>query len=188
MNPSARARHPECVRRSRAGLAIAAATVVGAAGCAEDPTRKSGWEGFAPGSFVHLRITTTWSDPAKAPDVVETKHTLVEVTDQGWVTRVETRKADRWIPAEPRRVLRSPPPVHDPGAKLEDLGKEKVTIEGIEYECAKTKSVLAERTSISWTHEKLGVLKWETASDGDDRMWMLVTRLAAKAMVAGKEI
>jgi hypothetical protein len=166
-------------------VAIALAGAVAHAGPG-DPTRKSGWEGLAPGSFVHLRITSSFTDPGVtiAPTTVELKHTLLETTNEGWGVKVETKdsKGERWLVTEPRRFVRAPPDIHHSGAKLETLGTETITIEGVAYECVKRKSVVRTE-AFSWTHEKHGVLKSESGGKT-----MLVTRLSVRLAVAGKEL
>src|SRR5688572_18091917 len=121
------------VRTSPRGIGlVAAVALAGGVAHAADPTRKSGWEGFAPGSFVRLEVTTTFTDPAAktSPTTIEVKHTLVETTNEGSVVKVETREGERWVTSEPRRLVRHLPPIHPDGVKIETLGTEKVTIEG----------------------------------------------------------
>ena len=116
-------------------------------------------------------------------DPVQTD-TLLETTNEGWGVKVETKdsEGERWLVTEPRRFVRAPPDIHHSGAKLETLGTETITIEGVAYECVKRKSVVRTE-AFSWTHEKHGVLKSESGGKT-----MLVTRLSVRLAVAGKEL
>jgi hypothetical protein len=178
--------------RLAAGLAVlvAFASVASAA----DPVKvKSPWD-FGVGSFVHMKMTTKMSmpgAPAMPDQVSETKQTLVKITDEAWIVKTETKMGETWMTGTefpwPRKV--NPGEVtKDVKVETEELGTEKVTVEGTAYECKKVRMKGAFGTTTTWVNEKLGALKTETETPGTGTTTMVVTALAKKAKAGDKEV
>ena len=166
-----------------------AAAVLGAfstASAGDPPPYKGPWDGFGAGSSVTTKSTT--SMPGMDATSTETRQTLVKVTDEAYVVKSEMKVGEEWMGQEmtiPRKATGEDPNLPKP--KIEDLGTEKVTVDGQDYECKKQKTVTGDASAISWTHEKHGALKVEsTYPTGGSTM--LVTKLSTKVKVAGKEL
>lgn len=147
------------------------------------------WDGFGEGSTVHLKTTTEMGFPGVPPQTSEQRQTLVKITPEQYLIKHETKVGEQWMGSEtpyPRKVAGA---TRDgaPEAKPEDLGTEAVAVEGKEYACKKMRYVVGGFTTTTWTHEKEGVLRNETKGTGAESS-MVVTRLAFKATVAGKEL
>ena len=169
--------------------ALALATVASAA---EAPGPKSPWEGFGVGSWVHLKTTTKTRGPGLSmPDeTTETRETLAKVTAEAHTTKRETKTTTGWEvvgeSVHARRVEESPP-----GVETEDLGTEKLVVEGKAIECKKVRTKFARTIITTWTSRTYGVLKTESDNDaGGGKTYALrtVTALAKKVKIAGKEL
>jgi hypothetical protein len=169
-----------------------AAAVLGAfatAAAAEPPPVKGPWDGFGAGSSVTQKSTMTSSMAEMPATTTETRTTLVKVTDDACVIKTETEVGEEWMGQEmtiPRKATGTEDP-NLPKPKVEDLGTEKVTVDGTDYECKKQKTVMDGSSGISWTHEKHGVLKVESTHQGGTST-ILVTKLSTKVAVGGKEV
>jgi hypothetical protein len=171
-------------------FAAVAAFVVASAAQAEDaPAWKDGWTSFKPGSSVTMKISMKMSMPGMPEQPpTETRQTLVSVTDKEYVVKTETNMMGTWSGQDmtfPRKATGEgmdvkPPPV-------EELGEEKVSVEGTDYATKKTKIVSNGATVITWTSKEHGALKVET-NGPDVKSTMVVTALAKKVTVAGKEV
>jgi len=173
--------------------AFVAAAVLGAfstAWAGDPPPVKNPWEGFGVGSTVTEKTTASAPMPGMEPQTTETRKTLTQITDEAYVVKHETKVGDQWMPQDipfPRKMTGKEDP-NAPKPKVEDLGSEKVSVEGTDYDCKKQKTILPGSTSLTWTHEKHGILKMEGTTEGAGSTSMVVTKLATKATVAGKEI
>jgi hypothetical protein len=148
---------------------------------------KGMWDGLGVGSFVHQKTTSKTSGIAGVPDqpptVSETKMTLVKVTDDAWIVKIESKMGDDWMPG----VEMTYPRKGTPQPKVEDLGEEKVTVDGQELVCRKEKTVIAEATTLSWRSEKYGPVKSETTVAGSTSTWA-VTKLSGKTKIGSVEL
>ena len=152
---------------------------------------KGMWEGCKEGSWVLNKTTTKGSmTGGEAPDTVsEMRQTLVKVTDEAWTVKMEMKVGDTWgEPMEvpyPRIAAKAAVDAKD-APKPEELGTEKVKVDGKDYDCKKTKQTEGKTSTISWVNEAEGLLKSETT--GELTMSMLVTTLAKKAKIGEKEV
>src|SRR5688500_3505161 len=160
--------------RARVLLAVVAALVIATAASANDaPGPKSPWEGFGAGSWVHRKKTTKMSAPGLSmpEEIAETRETLVRVTDDAHMVHRETKTASGWESSGefpfPRRAAAASMPEDGPVPRVEpeDLGTEKVTVEGKAIICKKARTKVASTTTTTWTSQAHGVLKTETESD-----------------------
>ena len=178
--------------RARAPLAVAAVLAVLAplSFAAFEP--KGEWDGFGQGSWVLLRSTTkTISPDAHVDNVSEMRKTLVKVTDAEWTVRMETKKGDTWGEATPLTIPRvAPKGTPDPKdmPKVEEIGAEKLTIDGKEYACKKQKITFMGYVTLSWSSDEYGELKSETTEPDGSKSTKEVTSLAKKVKVAGKDV
>jgi hypothetical protein len=177
------------MRRSLLVLPSALLLLLAAAPARAADAPKGPWDGFGVGSSVTTKTTTKMSMPGVPEQAMKSRMTLVKVTDDAYVLEMENEVAGQWNGQEitiPRKAPTGAGAM--PEAKFEELGEEKVTVEGKEYACKKRKAVMAGATTITWTHDTHGVLKMEGTMPGDTSTTMTVTRLEAKATVAGKEL
>jgi hypothetical protein len=183
--------------RARPLVAVAALLSLAAAASADAARPKLPWEGFGVGSYVHTKQSTKMSMagmPAMPEQpATETKQTLVKVTDEAWTVKTETKMGETWTGGTemvlPRKFSTDKVPGMDPKVVPEELGSEKVTVEGTAYDCKKTKVKTAQGGTVTaWTHEKEGALKTETEIPGQGTMTMTVTALAKKAKAGDKEV
>src|SRR5262245_52761498 len=127
---------------------------------AEETKVKLPWDGFGVGSFVHQKSTSTTTGPGMEnvpPQVTEMKQTLVKVTDDAYTVKNETKMGEEWQGMEipfPRKGTGAEQDTKGP--KPEDLGEEKVSVDGTDITCKKTRLVADGATTTSWTHEKHG--------------------------------
>src|SRR5262245_43346529 len=108
---------------------------------AEDAKVKVGWEGFGVGSYVHQKTTTKLSGPGMPempPQTTETKITLVKVTDDAFTVKSEAKSGEMDWQGTEVAIPRKGTGVEGKDEKPEDLGEEKVTVEGTEIVCKKT--------------------------------------------------
>jgi hypothetical protein len=176
--------------RSIARNGWVAAVVLGlaATSSAGETPIKGPWDGFGVGSWVTSKDSTAMAGmPAQS---TETKQTLVKVTDAEYVISMEMKMGDMAMPAQEVKIPRiaTGSPTTDPKAVVEDLGKEKVTVDGSDYECVKKKTTLDGNATTTWTHDKHGVLKFEGSTANGGTTAMVVVKLSAKTTVAGKEL
>jgi len=185
----------------RAGIVVGVTVVslAAAAWAGDPPAVKMPWDGFGADSYVQYKATTKVTMPGQAmpEQVTETKETLVKVTDEAFTVRYETKAPTGWTKTAeiqiPRKISKLPMPTGDePKAATEDLGTEKVTVEGKEIECKKVRvKVAGASTTTTWTSETHGVLKFETEYEiggVKTSSSRVVTALAKKVTIAGKEI
>jgi hypothetical protein len=174
-------------------LSPAAAVLVLAAAApslAEQPS-KNPWHGFGPGSTVHRKMVTTSSMGAMAlpSQTVEMRETVVSATADEVVLKIEQKMGEMpWQGQETKIPLKASPGTDVDAPKEEDLGKDKVTVEGREYECAKKRVVMAAGTTVYWAHEKHGMLKSETTATGAGKTVVQVTRLSVPAKVGERGV
>jgi hypothetical protein len=180
------------MRRSSFALSFVAVTaLVGTAFAAE--TLKLPWDGYGEGSFVLMKTTTKTvmsGGPAEMPampeQVSEMRQTLVKITDKAYTIKSEIKVGDTWMPSEydmPRVATDATKPEQKP----EELGNEKLTVEGVEIDCKKQKMVVMGSTTISWTSEKYGLVKSETTG-GQGDLKINLTKLKSTAKVKGKDV
>lgn len=170
-------------------------SLAGTARAAESPPHRSPWEGFGVGSYVQFRSTMKIEGVGKTipDDVTETRETVVKVTEDAHTIRHEKKTAAGWTKTGEVDVPRkSPKPDADvPQPEVEDLGTEKLTVEGKAIECIKVRTRYGDTTSTTWFTKAHGVLKYESengAGGGRTTDVRTVTALAVKATFAGKEI
>jgi|GEM_PF-2528370 len=170
-------------------LAFAFAPFVpGASAGDAEPAARLPWDGFAVGSSVHQRTTTTMSVEGVPPQTSETRQTLVKVTDDAYTIQHETKVGDAWMGMElpfPRRAAGAAAAVEAP--KLEALGDEDVTVDGKAYPCKKVRSVFPGGATTTWRHATEGVLKFEMKGPGVESS-TLVTRLAVTVKAGDREL
>jgi hypothetical protein len=178
--------------RPLAGLAVLLA-LASTAFAADEVKVKFPWD-FGVGSFVHTKTTTKMSvpgAPAMPEMVMENKQTLVKITDEAWIVKSEQGTGGSWMPGSeisfPRKFTGSDK-TSEMKIETEDLGTEKVTVEGTAYDCKKIKAKGSFGTTTSWTNEKHGVLKSETEATGGNTSTMTVTALAKKAKAGDKDV
>lgn len=179
--------------RLRSPLAVAlvlAATPLAFAG----DTPKGMWDGCAKDSWVQTKTTTKMQMPGvEMPDnTSETRQTLVKVTDDEWTVKTETKSGDAWVNANeftiPRKVSKAVADAMKDAPKPEDLGTEKVTVDGKEYACKKSKTVFNGVTATSWVSEEHGLLKSVSEAAGGSTSESTVTSLEKKAKIGDKEV
>ncbi len=138
----------------------------------------SDWDGLGVGSMVHRKGFQEMSMPQMpAPQRQETeeKKTLVKITDEDFVIKVEQKQMGAWQTEE-----KTEPKKKNWTHKVEELGTETVTIEDTEYECSKKKvqwmdGETAKDTAVLYVNEKLGIVKMLV---GDDQgVEIVVTKL-----------
>ena len=176
--------------RVRAPLAVAAvlAALAPLSFAAFEP--KGMWDGCGQGSWVQMKTTTKTVMPGmEVPDSVsESRQTLVKVTDAEWVVKMETKTGDAWGNGMEITLPRVAPKGTEKDApKPEDLGADKVTIDGKEYAVKKWKTTVAGNTVISWTSDDQGLLKSESTG-ADMSSTTEVTSLSKSAKVGDKEV
>jgi hypothetical protein len=176
------------MRRRLAPFALVVSALAAAPALAGEAPVRMPWDGFGVGSFVHARTTTTSSVEGVPPQTSETKQTLVKITDEAYTIQFETKVGEEWMGTEmpwPRKATGAVAAVEPP--KPEELGDEDVTVDGKAYACKKTRIVAQGMTSTTWIHATEGMLKSETKGPGTESS-VVVTKLAAKVKVAGKEL
>ena len=154
---------------------------------------KGEWDGFGQGSWVLMKTTSkTITADMQVPDTVtEMRKTLTKVTDAEWVVTMETKAGDTWGVSTPMTLPRvAPKGAPDPKdmPKVEELGADKVTIEGKDYACKKQKVSFMGDVGLSWVSEEHGELKWESTEADGSTTRREVTSLAKKVKAAGKEV
>lgn len=180
------------MRRRLVSLAlVATASAAALAPClalAGDAAVRLPWDGFAVGSYVHMRSTTTMSVEGAPPQTSEMKQTLVKVTDEAYTIKYETKVGEEWMGSElayPRKATGAAAEVQAP--KPEELGDENVAVDGKDYPCKKVRFTAQGMTTTTWTHATEGVLKTETKGPGTESS-TVVTKLSTKLKVATKEL
>jgi len=130
---------------------------------------KSDWVGYGVGTMTHRRITQNVVMPGQGEQkmVMEEKKTIKEITETEIVLEVETLNMGQWTTEEKREKK-------DEGLtpKIEEQGKETVTIAGTEYECVKKqvtwmKGEEVDETAIVWNHPEKGILKMKVSGEND---------------------
>jgi len=175
------------MRRSPLVLALLAALAAPVA--AGEVAVPSPWDGFGEGSWVIQKTTNKQAGDEAATGETLQRVTLTKVTDQAYTIKAETKVGDEWMGSEydAPRVAAATSEAGVDAPKPEDLGTEKLTIDGVSVECRKSKFVAMGSTSISWTHEKHGVVKTEsTGPAGESRFEILKFKAIVK--VKGKDV
>jgi hypothetical protein len=160
---------------------------------------KGPWDGYAAGTWVHHKNTTTMQIPGveMPPQVQETKQTLVQVTEEAWVVRTEVKMGESWMTGGEFPWPRKAPAVRtpdQPAPKVEELGSAPVTIEGKEYAAKKVRTTgtypggAGTVTTTTWASEEHGVLRSETESPGGLSSVMETLSLSKKVKVGDKEV
>jgi hypothetical protein len=165
---------------------LVAAAVSLLAGHALAGEAKGLWEGCGVGSFVHQKMTMTMSMAGVPPTTTEMKSTLVKVTDAAWTVKTETKVGEEWMGAEmdyPRKATGTAPDAPKP----EDLGEEKVTVEGKDLACKKQQVKVGDQTVTTWTNDTYGVVRSESKGAGSETSSVL-TKLAGKTKVGDREV
>jgi hypothetical protein len=180
------------MRRIRIGLFAAVASLVAAsaAQAGDVSASKNPWTSFKPGSSVTMRTKITY--PKGMPDDPPHEHrmTLVSLNDEEYVLKSETKSEDAWTDLEEKTHSRKPSSddTDKKPAPAQALGEEKLSVDGAIYVCKKTKTTSNGATEITWVHKQHGELKSETSGPGDKKSTTIVTALAKKVKVAGKEV
>lgn len=180
------------MRRTSLALSfVITAAVAGTAFAAE--TLKTPWDGFGEGSFVLTKTTSKTvmaGGPAEMPampeQVTEYRQTLVKITDKAYTIKNEMKIGDAWTPSE-FEMPRVAGEVTKSDVKPEELGNEKLTVDGTEIDCKKQKVVVMGSTTISWTSEKYGLVRSETTGAGTE-MKVNLTKLKSTIKVKGKDV
>ncbi len=167
-----------------------------AAAFAADSTKiPSPWDGFGVGTWVTMKTTTQREMaipgvPSMPAQTSERRQTLVKVTDEAYVVRHDTKAGDQWVNGAeisyPRVAKALPGAPAD--VKPEEIGKEKLTVDGTEIECRKMRTLALGQTMVMWVSDSAGVLKTETSMPNGGTTRMTVTSLSKKATVAGKDL
>ena len=148
------------------------------------------WTSFKPGSTVTVRtVMRTGGDAGDQPPQ-EMRTTLVSVTDKEYVLKNEVKIGGEWHGQDvtaPRTSVASAEPKEKPPTP-EALGEDKLTLDGQEFVCKKSKTVDHDKTTITWTYQDKDVLKSETTGPGDDKSSFAVTAIRKKVKVAGKDL
>ena len=158
---------------------------------AEDaPAVKDAWASFKPGSSVTMRSVTRMGGDAGDQPPQESRMTLVSVSDKEYVLKSEAKIQGEWLGQDVTTPRTAAAPVAEPDktAKPEDLGEDKLTIEGQEYVCKKQKSLANGTTTISWVYKDTEVLKTQSTGPGEAKSTSEVTALRKKLKVAGKDL
>ncbi len=160
----------------------------------------SPWAAFAPGTMVQYRTTSdikvTGRDDMNRSNVKETRLTLVEITEDEYVIRVEERVDGEWAA---RTVRESKVRKTDSDrSMLEDDGEGSLSLGDKTYVCTKKKVADVRdlldgprgpgevrpdgesKSGVVWEHETLGVLKVESrtpAERGTATTTLLATRI-----------
>ena len=175
---------------------VTALAIATPAFAADASSAKSSWEGFGVGSWVRRKTTKKMDIPGMSmpEEVADVRETLVRLTDDAHTIRRESKTETGWESSGevsyPRRDAAKPA---DDGSapNVEDLGTEKVTVEGKAYDCRKSRTTLGDTVTTTWTSTSHGVLKTEVEGpemDGTIRDVRTVTAFAKKAKLAGKEL
>ena len=174
--------------------ALALATVASAA---DVPVVKSPWEGFGVGSWAHHKKLSKWTGLSMPDMAEETRQTVVKVTDDAYTIKTEKKTTAGWESAgespSSRRAAAISPPDDGSGPKVEseDLGTEKITVEGKAFECKKVRTKIGESITTTWTSQTHGVLKTDSDNDaggGKTHDIRTVTAFAKRVKLAGKEL
>lgn len=130
---------------------------------------KSQWDGCGVGSMTHRKMTQNVVMPGQGEQnmVQETKKTVKEITETEYVIEVEKLSMGQWTTTEEREKK-----VDALTPKIEEQGKETLTIAGTEYECVKRKVVWMEgetekETVVIWEHAEKGMLKMNVKGEGE---------------------
>lgn len=167
-------------------MALAIPSIAGAG-----PTkRREPWEGFGVGTSITVvskSKTVIVGAPAIPDTVEEERRTLVKITDLWYVVLAASKVDGKWDPGVELPFPRgSDAEEEGQGVTTEDLGAEKVSIEGKEYACKKRKQTVPGTTLTSWVHAEHGILKSESTTPNDVAHTMTVTSLAKSVSVSGK--
>ena len=145
----------------------------------------SSWEGFGVGSMVHKRSVSEFG-PHK--QVVETKTTVMKVTDTEIHLRHETKMGDTWQTSEEVQKRKNDLRIQ---VESRELGTDSVEVEGTSYPCRKLSVTLVfsglRLPMTIWEHEKEGILKIEGTQEGVVTT-TVVTRLSVPHDVGGTSV
>ena len=149
---------------------------------------KGPWDGYGVGTTVTMKQTMKVSMEGAPETSTQSRTTLVKITDAEYTLKMEQEMGGQWMAPMEVPLPRKATAVAGEAPKPEDHGEEKVTVGGESIACKKTKSVVADTTTITWTNEKYGVVKSESSGAGDIKTTMALTNVAKKVTVAGKEV
>ena len=176
--------------RLGATAAVFAFAAAGFARAEDAPKAHDPWAAFKEGSTATHKTTTK---AAGAPDQVEEERTtIVKLTEKEVTLKMEKKVGEAWEATEVKmpRVFTMPEGMEMPKPPTpEVLGEEKLKIDDTEYAVKKVKTTYpGGMTTISWENKDLGSLKSETTMGGDDKTTTVVTAVAKKVSVGGKEL
>jgi hypothetical protein len=175
--------------RVRALVPVAVLSLASPASAADAP--KGLWDGYGVGTWVTSKTTSKMTMPgmeAMPESVNESRQTLVKVTDAAWTIKTEMKTGEEWTNAMEMDIPRKAEAVTGTTPKPEDLGTEKVTVEGKDYTCKKQRVTTPAGTVTSWVSEEAGLLKSESTTPSGDTTSTTVTALAKKVKVGTKEV
>jgi hypothetical protein len=179
----------------RRALPCLASFLLLAAVAQADTAMKGPWDGFGVGTWFHVKSSTTMQIPGvdTPPTVQEMKQTLVKVTDAEYTVRTEVKMGDAWTGASEFPFPRKGTPVEgEVEPKREELGSDKVTVEGKEHGVKKVRITTTvagtTTTTLSWESAEHGALRSESTSPDGTSSVMEVTSLSKKAKVGDKEL
>lgn len=166
-----------------AALAVAAPALAGDAAVSKGP-----WDGFGEGSWVLQKMSAKVEMPGMDAPSNEsvTRQTLVKVTDKAYTVKSEQKVGEEWMGSEmelPRTAATGATTEPTP----EELGAEKVSVDGEELPCRKRKVVAAGTETISWVHESKGTLKWTSKGPAGEGTFQVLS-FKEKLTVKGKEV
>lgn len=179
------------MRRTSLLFALLATAAVAASARAGDVALKSPWDGFAEGSWVLHKATTKeqGGDPPTPDSVLETRMTLTKVTEKAYAIKLDQKIGEDWIGTDldfPRVGSDLSAPA--PDAKVEELGEEKLIVDGdVAVNCKKQKTTAADAVTTSWTSEKYGLMKSESKGAAGESA-VEVTKLETKVKIKDKEV
>jgi hypothetical protein len=180
------------MRRRLSFAFVAASLALSAVALAGEEKIKGPWDGLGVGSFVHQKTSSKTAGggmPDMPAQVTESKQTLIKITDDVYTVKNETKMGDDWQGMEIPWPRKAPvgPGVDVKEPKVEELGTEKVSVDGTDVSCKKTKTTVEGMTTTAWTNEKYGVVKSESSGSGTT-MEMALTKLSAKAKIGAVEV
>lgn len=178
------------MRRTPFLVALVATAALAVPAAAGEVKLKSQWDGFGEGSWVLYKTTakSVMGDQPANENVMDGRSTLTKVTEKSYTVKTEQKVGEEWSGLDMEIPRFGADPAAQPtDAKVEDLGTEKVTVDGEALTCKKQKVTLADTVTISWTHEKHGQVKLESKGPGGESTFEIV-KLKAVVKVKGKDV
>jgi hypothetical protein len=170
--------------------AVTTAALLAGAALARADGANGAWDSFKPGTTVTKRTVSRMGGDAGDQAPQEERQTLVSVNDKEYVLKSEVKIQGEWHGSDvtvPRTSAASAEPTEKTSAP-EVLGEDKLTIDGQDFVCKKTKTVSQGATTITWTYQDKDVLKWETTGPGEAKSSFAVTAIRKKVKVGGKDL